>query len=108
VTPSIGVALGRAVRDDLGGLPTREDVNGFDEGFRPLRPESRRRRIAGFIVGPVAWLVAVDVATVLVYRIDEILVGVLVVAASFLLAVIVLGLLRMGRRREERRYAHRR
>ena len=69
------------------------DAEGFDAGFRPLRPESRRRRIAAFTVGPLAWLVAVDIATVLVYRINEILVGVVVVVALLLVLVTVVALL---------------
>lgn len=88
----------RAMTDD-----TRTDVS-----FTPLRPTSRRRMFVRAVLGPVLWLVAVLVATVLVERTDAIELGLAVAAGSFLLAALVLSLLRDGRGREERRYADRR
>jgi hypothetical protein len=82
-----------------------DDVERFERRFQPLRPESRAQLIATVAVGPFLWWVAIDIATLLVYRFDAIVIGVLVVIASFLLATIVLSLLWLGRRREERRYA---
>jgi apolipoprotein N-acyltransferase len=82
-----------------------EDVERVERRFRPLRPESRARLIATVAVGPLFWWVAIDIGTVVVYRFDAIAVGVFVVIASFSLAAIVLSLLWLGRRRQERRYA---
>jgi zinc transporter ZupT len=88
----------RAMTDD-----TRTDVS-----FTPLRPASRRRMLVRAVVGPVLWIVALLVATALVARTDAIEFGLAVAAGSFLLAALVLSLLRAGRGREERRYADRR
>lgn len=88
-------------------VPKPEDVQGFDEPFRPLRPESRPKLIAAIAFGPVLWLVALLVAAEVVARSNAIEIGLLVTAASFVIAAVVLSLLRLGRRREERRYADR-
>ena len=84
-----------------------EDIQGFDERFRPLRPASRPKLIAAIVLGPVLWLVALSVAAWLLARTDAIEIGLLVTAASFVIAAVVLSLLRLGRGREERRYADR-
>jgi hypothetical protein len=81
------------------------DVERSERRFRPLRPESRTRIIVTVAVGPLVWWVAIDIGTVVVYRFDAIAAGVLVVIASFSVAAIVLSLLWLGRRRQERRYA---
>jgi hypothetical protein len=88
-------------------LPKPEDVQGFDEPFRPLRPASRPKLIAALVLGPVLWLVALLVVAWLLDRTNAIELGLLVTAASFVIAAFVLSLLRLGRRREERRYADR-
>ena len=88
-------------------LPTPEDAHGFEDPFRPLRPASRPKLIAAFVLGPILWLVALLLASWLLDHTDAIELGLLVTAASFVLAVVVLGLLRLGRRSEERRYANR-
>lgn len=72
--------------------------------FEPLRPASGWRLIAAFILGPVTWLVALSVAALLIARSWAIELGLLITAATFLLSLIVLGALRNGRRRQERRY----
>jgi hypothetical protein len=79
----------------------------FEERFRPLRPASRARLIVAILLGPVAWAVALAIAAVLIERTNAIEAGVIVTVGSFVISTIVLNLLRLGRRREERRYADR-
>ena len=75
--------------------------------FEPLRPASRGRLLAAIICGPIIWLVALVAAAWLFVNSWLIQLGFLVALASFLLALLVLALLRQGRLREERRYADR-
>ena len=75
--------------------------------FEPLRPASRGRLIAGFVLGPVLWLVALIVAAWLFDYSWAIGLGLLVTVASFLVSLLVLALLQQRRRRQERRYAER-
>jgi peptidoglycan/LPS O-acetylase OafA/YrhL len=75
--------------------------------FEPLRPASRGRLIAGFVLGPVLWLVALVVAAVLFDHSSAIALGLLVTVACFVVSLAVLALLHAGRRRQERRYADR-
>ena len=75
--------------------------------FRPLRPAQGWRLVAAFTLGPVAWVVALDIVAILLDHTDAIEFGLLVALASFAVSMIVLALLRAGRRREERRYAAR-
>jgi hypothetical protein len=88
-------------------LSAPDDVQGIDERFRPLRPASRPKLIAAFVLGPILWVAALMVVAWLVDRTDAIELGLLVTAASFVFAAVVLSLLRVGRRREERHYADR-
>ena len=53
------------------------------------------------------WVVALLLASWLLDRTDAIELGLLIAAAAFVFAAVVLSLLRLGRRREERRYADR-
>jgi hypothetical protein len=78
-----------------------------DDRFRPLSRASRPKLIAAFLLGPVAWLVALLVTAWLLERTDAIELGLLLAGASFAVAAVILSLLRLGRRREERRYAPR-
>ena len=80
--------------------------DGFDAALRPLRPASGPKLIAALVLGPILWLVALMVASWLLDRTDAIELGLLLAAASFVFAAVVL-VLRLGRRREERRYADR-
>jgi hypothetical protein len=89
------------------GAALREEPQSFEDRFRPLRPASGPRLIAAIVLGPVAWIVALVIAAWLVDRTDAIETGLLVTVASFLVSAIVLSVLRLGRRREERRYARR-
>jgi hypothetical protein len=88
-------------------LPKPDDAHGFDEPFRPLRPASRPKRIAALVFGPILWVAALMLASWLLNETNAIELGLLVTAASFVFAAVVLSLLRLGRRREERRYADR-
>jgi hypothetical protein len=80
---------------------------GFEERFRPLRPASPARLVAAFLLGPMAWVAAVLAADLLISPTEAIETGLLVTAASFAIATVVLSLLRLGRLREERRYEDR-
>jgi len=76
--------------------------------FEPLRRASRGRRVAAMVLGPVLWLSALMVGAWVLDRTDAIETGLLIAAASFAGAIVVLAALRAGQRREERRYAERR
>ena len=76
--------------------------------FEPLRPASRGRLVAAFLLGPILWLAALIVAAVLLEFTGAILIGLAVTAGSFALSMLVLGLVYAARRRDERRYAERR
>ena len=89
------------------GLPTPEDAHGFDQPFRPMRPASGPKLIAALVLGPILWVVALIVASWLLDRTDAIELGLLIVAAVVRLRGGGADLLRLGRRREERRYADR-
>lgn len=73
--------------------------------FEPLRPASRGRLVAGFVLGPVLWVVALIVAAWLFDYSWAIGVGLLVTVASFLVSLLVLAVLYSRRRSQERRYA---
>ncbi len=78
-----------------------------DDRFRPMRTASGLRLIAAIVLGPFLWVAGLVVVAVLVHKSDAIELGVLIVVGSILVAVPILIVLRMGRRREERRYAAR-
>ena len=88
-------------------LPQPDDARGFDEPFRPLRAASRPQRIAALVFGPILWVAALVLGAWLLDRTNAIELGLLIAGASFVFAAVVLTLLRLGRRREERRYADR-
>ena len=83
-----------------------EDVNGLDEPFRPLRTASGPKLIAAIVLGPILWVVALIVVGLLVRQKSAVELGLLIAGASFAVATVVLALLRLGRRREERRYVN--
>jgi hypothetical protein len=72
--------------------------------FEPLRPVSRARLILRLVYGPVLWLVAFAIAALLFLSGWVIQVALVVTAASFLVGLVVLAVLRMGRQREAGRY----
>jgi hypothetical protein len=80
------------------------DSDRSEERFRPLRPASTARLVLAFVFGPLLWLLALAVASWLIERTDAIEIGLALALGSVVLAFCVLGLLRLGRQREERRY----
>ena len=84
-----------------------QDEKGFDERFRPLRPASTARLVVALVLGPLLWFVALLVAAVLLKRTNAIELGLLITLLSFVVSSITLNVLRLGRRREERRFADR-
>ncbi len=82
----------------------REDAATSSVRFEPLHPVSRASLIVGVVLGPLLWLVAIAIAAWFFEYTWAIALGLLVTAASFLLALVVLALLRQARRRQERRY----
>jgi hypothetical protein len=72
--------------------------------FEPLRPVSRARLIAAFVLGPILWLGGLVVVAVAVERSWAIAVGLLVTLASFIVSLVVLALVHSARRRQEERY----
>jgi hypothetical protein len=84
------------------------EADEVDPRFWPLRPASRKQRLTAVVIGPVMWVVALGVLALLVNRTDLIGLALLITGASFLLALLLLGIRLADRRREERRYADRR
>jgi uncharacterized membrane protein len=78
-----------------------------DDRFRPMRAASGLRLIAAIVLGPFLWVVGLVIVAVLVHRSNAIELGVLIAVGSILVAVPILIVVRLGRRREERRYAAR-
>ncbi len=72
--------------------------------FEPLRAASRRRLIAGLILGPVTWLVALMITAYLLQNSWAIEAGILITLGSFVIACAVLAVLRQARIRQEQRY----
>ncbi|MBV9366462.1 MAG: hypothetical protein JO286_14870 [Solirubrobacterales bacterium] len=72
--------------------------------FKPMRPASRPRLVLASLLGPVAWVLAFLLVSVLINFTIEIELGLLVTVASLVVAALVLALLRHGRDSEERRY----
>ena len=72
--------------------------------FEPLHPASRASLIAGLVLGPLLWLVAIAIAALVFEYSWAIAVGLAVTVASFVVSLVVLVLLREGRVRQEERY----
>jgi hypothetical protein len=84
-----------------------EDAQQPSSRFRPLRPASGPRLILAFLLGPVLWMVAVVFGAWILEHTDAIEIGLLITAVAFVVALLVMSMLWVGRRREERRYAAR-
>ena len=84
-----------------------QNATQVDDRFRPMRTASGPRLIAAIVFGPFLWVVGLVIVAVLVHKSDAIELGVLIAVGSILVAVPILLLVRLGRRREERRYAAR-
>lgn len=72
--------------------------------FEPLHPASRASLIAGVVLGPLLWLLVFAIAAWVFEYSWAIALGLAVTAASFVLSVVVLSLIREGRVRQEERY----
>ncbi len=72
--------------------------------FEPLSPATRRRLVIGIVFGPLLWLVAFIVAAYAFASTSVIELALVITAASFVIAAVVLALLRAGRKREAKRY----
>jgi hypothetical protein len=72
--------------------------------FEPLRPASRGPLIAGFVLGPILWLLAIALAAWLVDRSYAIALGLAATAGSFVFAFLVLSWVYVARRRQEKRF----
>lgn len=72
--------------------------------FEPIRPATPGRLVAGALLGSLLWLLALAVAAVLLHLTSAIELGLAVAGASFLISMVLLGLLLASRRRRERRY----
>jgi hypothetical protein len=72
--------------------------------FQALKPAPRRRVIAAFIVGPVMWVVALVLLALTVEQTDAIALGLLAALASFVVALVLLAVVRAARVRNEKRY----
>jgi uncharacterized integral membrane protein len=70
--------------------------------FVPLSRASRARRTAVFILGPLIWLVALLVLAFVVDERDAVEFALIVLAASFLVGLVLIGWTRVVRVREER------
>ena len=84
-----------------------QNATQVDDRFRPTRTASRPRLIAAIVIGPFLWVAGLVIVAVLVYKSNAIELGVLIAVGSILVAVPILIVVRLGRRREERRYAAR-
>ena len=73
--------------------------------FSPLRRAPRSTRVALYILGPLLWVAALIVVSLLVQEQDAIEIGLLVAGAAFVVAVVVLLPQRMLRVRSEREHA---
>jgi uncharacterized membrane protein (UPF0136 family) len=72
--------------------------------FQPLHPASRRSLVAGVVLGPLLWLLALAIAAWFFEYTWAIGVGLAVTFGSFVAALAVLALLRVSRERQEKRY----
>ena len=82
----------------------REDVARSSVRFEPLQPASRSSLVAGVVIGPLLWLVVLALGAWVFEYSWAITLGLLVVVVSFVVALIVLSLLRAWRVRQEKRY----
>jgi hypothetical protein len=78
-----------------------------DDRFRPMQTASGPRLIAAIVFGPLLLVAGLVIVAVVVHKFDAVEFGLLIAFGSILLAVPVLILGRVARRREERRYAAR-
>lgn len=70
--------------------------------FTPLHSASPARRALALLVGPLLWLVAIVVVSVVVDRVDAVEIGLRVALVAFVLSLPVSAFARRRRLREER------
>jgi hypothetical protein len=85
----------------------RERTTPSSAHFEPLQTAPRSILVAGVVLGPLLWLVALAVGAWFFEYTWAIAVGLTVTVAAFVLALVVLALARRGRERQESRYVHR-
>ena len=73
--------------------------------FSPLRRAPRSTRVALYILGPLLWVAALIVVSLLVREQDAIETGLLVAGGAFVVAIVMLLPQRMLRDRSEREHA---
>ena len=71
--------------------------------FRPLRPASPHKRRIGYLIGSLAWLVALVAIAVVVHQAQAVGLALSILAASFALGIVVSLAMRRGRLGEEER-----
>ena len=84
-----------------------EDSESSIVRFEPLHPASRKRLLAGIVLGPLLWLVALITVAWVLHISFAIELGLLIALISAVVSTIVLVLLRQARVRQEKRYAAR-
>lgn len=84
-----------------------QDATQVDDRFQPMRRASGPRLTAAIVIGLFLWVVGLVIVALLVHKSDAIELGVLIAVGSILVALPILIVLRLGRRREEHRYAAR-
>ena len=84
-----------------------QNATQVDDRFRPMRTASGLRLIAAIVFGPLLWVVGLVIVAVVVHKFDAVELGLLIALGSILVAVPILIVVRLARRREERRYAAR-
>jgi uncharacterized membrane protein YhaH (DUF805 family) len=73
--------------------------------FSPLRRAPRSARVALYLLGPLLWVAALIVVSLLVHQQNAVETGLLVAAVAFVVAVVLLFPQRMLRVRREREHA---
>lgn len=72
--------------------------------FRPLGRIAPLQQVLVALAAPLLWLVGLVVCAYVLEETDAIEAGLLIAGTSFVVALVVLAVLRAGRRREERRH----
>ena len=84
-----------------------EDLDVPTPRFEPLRPATRTRLIAAFVLGPLVWLATLVVLAAVLERTRAIENALLVTVVSLLVSLPVLALLHAGRQRQRRNASRR-
>lgn len=82
-------------------MPRNRETPEAWDGFSPLRPAPRGKRVAVFVLGPLAWVVALAVLVRILRNDRAVEIGLLVALVSFVVALALLVLARSLHAREE-------